>query len=92
MGGETGAHSRFAPAFDSLFALYVHAVDIVADTLLDVATMQLRVAYVHAEMSTLSREPTPQSVGHQYPDGSGGYPAEVDPWNVSVASLRDMLV
>lgn len=52
--------------------------------------MQLRVAYV--PMPTLSREPMPQSVGPKYPDSSGGQPAELDPWNTSVASLRDMLV
>ena len=92
MGGETGARLRFAPAFGSLYALHMHAVDIVADTVSDVATMQLSVTYVHAEISSLGREPTPQSVGHQYSDCSGGQPAGVDPWNASVASLRDMLV
>ena len=58
---------------------------------------QLRVAYAHTPASTsaaaTSDQTSPRSIDAHGTDGSSqNQPGELDPWNASVASLRDMLV
>ena len=77
-GGKTGAHSRLALQHSTHCAHNVPDSDFLGG-----GAVQLLVSFV--PMPTWSTEQLPQLV-----DPRSGQPDEVDPWNASVASLRDM--